>query len=88
MGILLKMQIVDLVTIESFFENGVYESFLTLFEMQKSGCFTKEKGVIKQYYYSREDFEKLKGWRVVKTTPINLYEEESIDKILYLLERV
>ncbi len=73
-------------TIESFFENDIYESFFTLFEKNKNNCYTKENAQINQYYYPLTQFQKLKNWTFVKSIDISLYEEE-IDKHLILLQR-
>ncbi|NPA28077.1 MAG: methyltransferase domain-containing protein [Epsilonproteobacteria bacterium] len=75
------------VAIESFYEDRVYKSYFTLFE-NNNNCYKKSEAKIFQYYYEDSDFKKLKDWRVVKTLPINLYETESIDKIIYILRRL
>ena len=73
--------------IESFYENGLYESNFTLFE--KSGnLYTKNRDSISQYYYSQEFFELLSGWEIQSIIPIKLYDMEDYDKTIYILKRV
>ena len=74
-------------TIESFYEAGVYDSIFTLFE--KSGdCYRKSFDSIRQYYYSEEFISLLSGWKLKDKFPIKLYEMESDDKILYILKNI
>jgi len=74
-------------TIESFYENGVYESFFTLFKKQES-CFKKFTEKIRQYLYSEEFLSLLGGWKIKKTIPIKLYDMEEFDKKIYLFKKI
>jgi len=74
-------------TIESFYENGVYESFFTLFKKQES-CFKKSTEKIRQYLYSEEFLSLLGGWKIKKTIPIKLYDMEEFDKKIYLFKKI
>jgi len=75
------------VTIESFYEAGLYESYFTLFEKEKN-CYKKETQTIKQYHYSKEFFNLLGGWELDNMLPIKLYDMEDFDKIIYVLRKV
>ena len=75
------------VTIESFYEAGVYESYFTLFTKEKN-CYKKETQKIKQYHYSEDFFRLLGGWELDSMLPIKLYDMEDFDKIIYILKRV
>ncbi len=75
------------VTIESFYEAGVYESYFTLFT-KKGSCYQKETQKIKQYHYSLEFFKLLDGWELNGMLPIKLYDMEDFDKIIYTLRKV
>ncbi len=74
-------------TIESFFENNIYESYFTLFE-KSNNCYKKYKGKINQYYYSPELFDQIQNWKLIKKIDIKLYEEEDFDKYILLMKRV
>jgi predicted TPR repeat methyltransferase len=74
-------------TIESFYEAGVYDSIFTLFEKNKD-CYKRYSQSISQYYYSEEFFNLLSGWELVSGLPIKLYEMENCDKIIYVLKNV
>jgi len=73
--------------IESFYENGVYESFFTLFEKQNS-CYEKFTEKIRQYFYSEEFLSLLNGWRIEKSIPIKLYDMDEFDKKIYVLKKI
>ena len=72
--------------IESFYEGGVYDSTFTLFERDKN-CYKKFSESISQYYYSKEFFELLDGWKLEEELPIKLYDMEMPDKVIYILKR-
>ena len=73
--------------IESFYENGLYESNFTLFE-KNGDLFIKSSDSISQYYYSQEFFELLSGWEIQSIIPIKLYDMEEFDKTIYILKRI
>jgi len=73
--------------IESFYEAGLYDSKFTLFK-KDNNRYIKYSENISQYFYSKEFFGLLDGWEVVKTFPINLYDMEDSDKIIYILKRI
>ena len=73
--------------IESFYENGLYESNFTLFE-KNGNLYSKSSDSISQYYYSQEFFELLSGWEIQSIIPIKLYDMEEFDKTIYILKRV
>lgn len=72
--------------IESFYENGVYDSDFTLFEKEQSR-YKKLAHSIRQYYYSEDFLHLLDGWSVHKSLPIELYSTGEYDKHLYILQR-
>ena len=76
------------IAIESFFENDIYESYFTLFSKKDSNCYQKEEGVIFQYYYELEFFKNLEHWKLIKSIPIKLYEMESVDKYILVLQHL
>ena len=76
----------NFIAIESFYDHGIYESEFTLFE-QTGELYKKSFGVIKQYLYTKEFFEKLDGWKLVDLIPINLYDMGSIDKQILVMQR-
>jgi len=75
------------ITIESFYENGLYESNFTLFERVEN-CYNKSQERIFQYSYSRDFFKLLSGWEIDRVLPIKLYEMEKFDKEIYILKNV
>lgn len=74
------------VTIESFYEDGIYESFFTLFQKEKNECYKKESQQINQYYYDLNYFKGLKNWKIEKYLPISLYETDDYDKNIIVLK--
>ncbi len=76
------------IAIESFFEDGVYESYFTLFNKKENNCFHKEEGVVFQYYYEIDFFKNLEHWKLIRSIPMKLYEMESVDKYLLMMQRV
>lgn len=75
------------IAIESFYEDGLYDSEFTLFE--KSGeLYKKSSGAIKQYLYNNSFFIQQDGWKLKKRLPIKLYDMQDYDKEIYILERV
>ncbi len=76
------------IAIESFFEEGIYESYFTLFSKKENSCFFKEEGVIFQYYYELDFFKNLEHWKLMQSIPIKLYEMESVDKYILCLKRL
>ena len=73
--------------IESFYENGLYESNFTLFQKHNE-FYTKSSDSISQYYYNSEFFELLSGWEIQSIIPIKLYDMEEFDKTIYILKKV
>jgi len=74
-------------TIESFYEAGVYDSIFTLFQKDKN-CYKKSTQSIRQYYYNDDFFNLLSGWKLRRELPIKLYDLEMPDKKIYLLEKI
>ena len=74
-------------TIESFYENGIYDSIFTLFEKDRD-YYKKFSDSISQYYYNEEFFNLLSGWKLKVKFPIKLYDMENPDKIIYILENI
>jgi len=73
-------------SIESFYEGGVYDSIFTLFEKDNS-CYKKSTNSIRQYYYNEDFFHLLSGWKLKEMLPIKLYDMEMPDKRVYILEK-
>ena len=73
--------------IESFYEVGLYDSKFTLFK-KDGNSYNKFSEYISQYYYSKDFFKLLGGWEVIESFPINLYNMDSNDKVIYVLKRV
>ena len=71
--------------IDSYFEDGVYESNFTLFEKENK-LYKKSSETIFQYYYPSNFLELLDGWQIVKEIPIKLYDMQDFDKTIYLLK--
>jgi len=74
-------------TIESFYEKGLYESIFTLFEKDKN-LYKKSTDKIRQYYYSSDFLTLLNGWHIEKRVPIKLYDENKYDKIIYIFKNI
>ncbi len=74
-------------TIESFYENGLYDSKFTLFK-RDDRRYEKFSSYISQYYYSEDFFNLLSEWKLIKKLPINLYNMGSNDKVIYLLKYI
>lgn len=72
--------------IESFYENGIYDSDFTLFEKERS-CYKKFTNSIRQYFYSEDFLNLLNGWQLQEKLPIKLYEMEEYDKDIYIFKR-
>ncbi len=75
------------IAIESFYEDGIYDSEFTLFEKCDS-LYKKSIGNIKQYLHNESFFNQLDGWKLKKRLPIKLYDMQDYDKEIYILERV
>lgn len=71
--------------IESFYENGIYDSNFTLFKKEEN-CYKKYCESIRQYYYSKDFFALLYGWEIVSMLPLKLYDLEEFDKIIYIFK--
>jgi len=74
------------IAIESFYEEGIYESNFTLFE-REGALYRRFFGTIEQYLYQRDFFESLKGWEIKKLLPLQLYEMGEYDKELYIMQK-
>ncbi len=74
------------IAIESFYEEGVYESSFTLFEREEA-LYRRSFGTIEQYLYKRDFFESLSGWEIKKLLPIKLYDMGEYDKELYIMQK-
>jgi len=74
------------VAIDSFYEDGVYDSEFTLFE-KEGGLYKKSQGRIKQYLHTYTQFNSLDGWKLLKSLKIRLYEMQDFDKEIYILQR-
>jgi len=73
-------------SIESFYEGGVYDSIFTLFE-RDNNCYKKSTNSIRQYYYNESFFNLLGGWKLKEKLPIKLYDMEMPDKVIYILQK-
>ena len=60
-------------TIDSDFQNGVYEATFTLFSKSGSKCWIKEEDIIYQYYHLVSYIAKELNLELIKKEPINLY---------------
>ena len=66
-------------TVDSDFDEGVYQSEFTLFE-QKGATYTKFQENISQYHHTIEDMEALTTLTLIKQDDVTLYELEFPDK--------
>jgi len=74
------------ISIESFYEEGIYSSHFTFFE-KEGVCYQKSMGIIQQYLYSEEFFRSLSTWKIKNVLPINLYDMGGYDKVFYILKK-
>ena len=65
------------VTIESDFEDMVYEANFTLFEKKERDCWQRSSQIIKQYYHSPKEIAKLLNAKLIHQEEIALYSEEA-----------
>jgi SAM-dependent methyltransferase len=75
------------IAIESFYEDGIYDSEFILFEKCDS-LYKKSIGNIKQYLHNESFFREVDGWKLKEKLPIKLYDMQEYDKEIYILERV
>ncbi len=73
------------ISIESDFEDGVYEAYFTLFEKKGQSCWQKSSQTIKQYYHLEQEIEKLLDARVIYKEDIALYGDRA-DKYFLIYE--
>ena len=70
-------------TIDSDFDEEMYESEFTLFEKEDELCFRKSKGIIRQYYHMVEEIDRLlPAMKLVQVKPVALYGDEADKKFL------
>ncbi|RLA66475.1 MAG: class I SAM-dependent methyltransferase [Epsilonproteobacteria bacterium] len=74
-------------TVDSDFENSVYNSEFTLFE-KEGGVFKKSQERIKQYYHKVEEIVKLSGLELIEQSEIFLYDFDEADKVFVVLKKV
>lgn len=74
------------IAIESYYDEGIYESHFTLFEREES-LYKRSYGAIKQYLYQKEFFESIDGWEIKEILPIDLYGMGAYDKELYIMQK-
>jgi len=71
--------------IDSYYEDGIYESDFILFEKENS-CYKKSSATIFQYYYPTNFLELIDKWHIVKEIPLKLYDMQDFDKTIYLMQ--
>ena len=65
-------------TIDSDFDDNIYESEFTLFEKEADNCFRKSNGIIRQFYHTAEEIGRLiPGMRLLKEESVTLYGEQA-----------
>ena len=65
-------------TIDSDFEDNVYESEFTLFEKEGEVCFRKSNGRIRQYYHTAEEIDRLlPNMLLLEQESVELYGDEA-----------
>ena len=73
-------------TIDSDFEEGEYRSEFTLFEKEGDG-FKKSQEIIKQYYHTSKEIEKLSGMELLQSDDVSLYDFDESDKVFLVLRK-
>jgi predicted TPR repeat methyltransferase len=74
-------------TVDSDFEEGIYNAEFTLFEKQ-GNSFYKSQETIKQYYHSIDELVRLSGLELVQRDNVNLYDLDESDKVFLVLRNV
>jgi len=65
-------------TIDSDFDGDTYESEFTLFEKKDEECFRKSNGIIRQYYHTADEIDRLlPGMTLLKEEGVILYGDEA-----------
>ena len=89
-GVAVGAYIVDdderFLTIDSDFDDGIYDSIFTLFEKQ-GDKFKKSQARIKQYHHSVEDIIRYSGLELISKDDISLYGFDEADKSFLMLHK-
>ncbi|MEY3090642.1 MAG: hypothetical protein RL113_958 [Pseudomonadota bacterium] len=73
-------------TVDSDFEEGVYQAEFTLFE-KEGEQFRKSQETIQQYFHDVEEIISLSGLELVQMDEVNLYDFEEADKLFLVLRK-
>jgi len=85
-GVMLKEDAGKFLAIEATFEKPLLHTNITLFTENK-GHYSKEHGVITQYFHPLSAFKKIPDFRFHKSHPITLFSDGSADKTLFILQK-
>lgn len=85
-GVMVKEEGEYFLSVDASFEKPILKTTLTLFTGNEK-IYTKEQGVIFQYFHSLSFFKKLKTLKFYTSYPILLFASEEADKSLILLKK-
>ncbi|MDR0762179.1 MAG: class I SAM-dependent methyltransferase [Campylobacteraceae bacterium] len=85
-GILVKERDEHFLTIEADFEEKKLSTKFTLFE-KTNKYYEKEQAVIEQYFHSLDYFKKLNFLHLKQTVPVYMFDKNTPDKTLMILQK-
>jgi len=85
-GVLVRDEKDKFLSVESFFEEHLLTTNITLFE-KKDELYKKINGTIFQYYHSKIFFQKLKNFKLINTYPVSIFGENT-EKLLMVFQKV
>ncbi len=85
-GVMVKEEGEYFLSVDASFEKPILKTILTLFTC-KEERYTKEQGVIFQYFHPTAFFKKLKNLKFYTSYPIMLFALDEADKTLMVLQK-
>lgn len=72
-------------SVDAVYDSGELRTIFTLFTQDKEDCYTKEQGMITQYFHGLKFFRKKRALRLIKNENISLYDTN--DKVLLIFKK-
>lgn len=85
-GVMVKEEGAYFLAVEATFEKPLLKTNITLFTC-KDNTYTKEQGMIMQYFHSLSFLKKAKPFHFLKSYPFRLFSLKEADKIMVLLHK-
>jgi len=86
-GVMVKEVEGNFLSVDACFENPLLHTTITFFTPNNEH-YTKEQGVITQYYHPLLQFKKIPSLSFFKSHPIHLFSPTVADKTLFILKRL